>query len=82
MTAYIPSAYVEPGYSWLRNLTWPRNKWQIAIMGLDLKQKWLLSLDPQELIDLGSEKAFVEFWRWAYIMPLQVKRILYKLRFW
>lgn len=80
--SYVPSAFVEMGYGWLVELKWPANRVRIAFMSLENKQKWLLAQDPQTLIDLGLDAKFVAFWDRCYILPLKIKRFLYKAKFW
>ena len=67
-------------FSSLQDLKFPQDKYQIARLSLFQKQIWYASKDPHELIQ--ETPLFKAWWFRHYVMPLRIKRLFYKLKFW
>lgn len=80
----ITPAYAEIktriDYSSLNGLKYPEDRKKIARLPLAHLQVWYAAQDPHTLIEAGGD--FHSFWYWHYILPLKLKRIVFKLKFW
>lgn len=63
-------------------LRFPEDRALIAQLTLDEKAFWYGAQNPQDMVWLGNKEDFTRFWRWYYMVPLKVKRLIYKLKFW
>jgi len=67
-------------------LTFPRDRATLSKLRLDELICWYACQDPRSLIYLAQTKEFKQFWYWHYLLPLRIKRFVYrmkhKLRFW
>ena len=88
--SFVPNM-VNPDYSLLmtretftgiKDLKFPEDGMKIARLNLTEKQVWLAAQDPQGLIDHGSNERFNKFWFRYYLLPLKIKRFVYKFKFW
>ncbi len=88
--SFAPDA-VTPEYSllmtretwaYVRDLEFPRDWKKIAFLNLNAKMVWWAAQDPQDMIDKGLETQFRRFWFRYYLLPLKIKRFLYRFKFW
>lgn len=67
-------------------LTFPEDRATLSRLRLDELIYWYASQDPRSIIYLAQTKEFKKFWYWNYLLPLHMKRFVYKikhkLRFW
>jgi len=63
-------------------LRWPDDKSIIAGLSLSEKIYWYASLNSQDVIFMANTKEFQRFWYWRYLVPLRIKRFLYKVKYW
>ena len=69
-------------FSPLKTLKYPQDRAQLRKAPLQALQVWFAAQDPQVMIDLAQDRDFVRFWKWHYLVPLKLKRLLYVLKFW
>lgn len=67
-------------YAHLKGLRYPGDKGAIARLPLAEKMVWYAAQDPHTLIEADDD--FAVFWFWHYIVPLRIKRLIFKLKFW
>lgn len=63
-------------------LRWPDDKKAIARLDLDAKQQWWAMQDARAMIFLSETEEFKRFWFFHYLVPLRLKRLVYRLKFW
>lgn len=61
-------------------LNWPQDASVIASLSLEDKIYWYSSQDARNMIFLAQKKEFLRFWYFHYLLPLRIKRYLYKLK--
>jgi hypothetical protein len=61
-------------------LKWPTDASIIAQLDLIEMQCWYCAQDPRSMIWLGQNKEFKRFWFRHYLLPLRIKRVVYKLK--
>ena len=61
-------------------LKWPEHSSVIASLSLQDKIYWYSSIDAREMIFLAQNPKFVRFWYWSYLLPLRMKRFIYRIK--
>ena len=61
-------------------LKWPEDQAVIASLSLQDKIYWYSSIDAREMIFLAQNPKFVRFWYWSYLLPLRIKRFVYRFK--
>ena len=61
-------------------LVWPTDKAIIASLSLEEKICWYSGQNPRQLIFLGQDSQFKAFWKRHYLLPLHIKRLLYRIK--
>lgn len=61
-------------------LQWPEDASIIATLSLEDKIYWYSSQDARQMIFLGQNPKFKRFWYYTYLLPLRIKRFVYKIK--
>jgi hypothetical protein len=61
-------------------LKWPEDASVIAQLDLIGLQCWFAGQDPREMIYLGQNREFRRFWYRTYLLPLRIKRFIFKIK--
>lgn len=61
-------------------LRWPQDASKIALLGLEAKQMWYLSIDSRDMIFIANTQEFKRFWNKTYVWPVKLKRFALRLR--
>lgn len=61
-------------------LRYPEDKAFLATLSLEEKICWYSGQEPRYMIYLGNDPTFKRFWFWSYILPLRIKRFMYKIK--
>ena len=77
---FTPTRIDYPEIADITQLSWPKDKWRIALMSQANKEIWYASREPIGLIYQSYE--FAKFWERCYLKPLKIKRFIYKFKFW
>jgi len=66
----------------IESLKWPQDKSFISRLNLEEKQYWFAVQDARTMIFLADTEEFKQYWFWHYLIPLKIKRFLYRFKFW
>lgn len=64
-------------------LRFPENRRQLGRLSLEEKMEWYayqFELDQRAATIALSTKEFASFWKWRVLMPMKVKRFLYRVK--
>jgi hypothetical protein len=61
-------------------LKWPQDASIIAQLDLVELQCWYAGQDSREMIFLAQNPNFKRFWYWTYLVPLRIKRFIFKIK--
>ena len=61
-------------------LRFPEDKAIIAQLDLLEMQCWYAGQEPRHMIYLGNSIEFKRFWKLHYLLPLKIKRFIYRIK--
>ena len=77
-----PERIIYSELAHVAQLKYPKDRFRIALLSLESKACWYAAQEARDLIILSNTKDFAKFWHWAYVIPLRIKRWLYKFKVW
>lgn len=63
-------------------LKWPEDKASLACLNSSELILWYASQEPRQAVWMGQDPEFKKFWYRKYLLPLRLKRLLYKYTKW
>ena len=64
----------------INSLRFPQDVKELRKLSILELQIWISSLDPRLLVYMAQTEDYQRFIKWHYLVPLRIKRMLYRIR--